>query len=55
MNAEVRSDIEALTDTVRRFALERIAPHAQAWDEAGEVPRALYREAAQLGLLGLGF
>ncbi|HEY0822586.1 MAG TPA: acyl-CoA dehydrogenase family protein [Ramlibacter sp.] len=55
MNEELRSDAAALVDTVRRFALERIAPDAQAWDEAGEVPRALYREAAQLGLLGLGY
>lgn len=55
MNEELRADIAALTGTVRRFALERIAPNAQAWDEAGEVPRALYGEAARLGLLGLGY
>lgn len=55
MNEELRADIAALTETVRRFALERIAPNAQAWDEAGEVPRALYGEAARLGLLGLGY
>jgi acyl-CoA dehydrogenase len=52
---ELQADLAALTDTVRRFALERIAPNAQAWDVAGEVPRGLYREAAQLGLLGLGY
>jgi len=55
MNEELRADIAALTEMVRRFALERIAPNAQAWDEAGEVPRALYGEAARLGLLGLGY
>jgi acyl-CoA dehydrogenase len=55
MNEELQADIEALVQTVRRFALERIAPNAQAWDDAGEVPLALYREAAQLGLLGLGY
>jgi len=55
MASELKADIAALTDTVRRFALERIAPNAQAWDVAGEVPRSLYREAAQLGLLGLGY
>lgn len=55
MTAELQADVAALTDTVRRFALERIAPNAQAWDVAGEVPRGLYREAAQLGLLGLGY
>jgi acyl-CoA dehydrogenase len=55
MNAELREDIAALTGTVKRFTLERIAPHVSAWDEAGEFPRELYREAAQLGLLGLGY
>ncbi|HSV53348.1 MAG TPA: acyl-CoA dehydrogenase family protein [Burkholderiaceae bacterium] len=55
MNAELQNDIEALTDTVKRFTLERIAPHVAQWDEAGEFPRALYREAAALGLLGLGY
>jgi acyl-CoA dehydrogenase len=54
MNVELKQDVEALTDTVRRFTLERIAPHVAAWDEAGEFPRELYREAAALGLLGLG-
>ena len=55
MNAELQSDIDALTDTVRRFTLERIAPNVPAWETAGEVPRELYREAASLGLLGLGY
>lgn len=55
MNAGLRSDIEALVDTVRRFTLERIAPRVPEWEQAGEVPRALHREAAQLGLLGLGY
>jgi acyl-CoA dehydrogenase len=55
MNAELQSDIAALEDSVRRFTLERIAPNVTAWDDAGEVPRALYREAAALGLLGLGY
>ena len=55
MNAELKQDVEALGDTVRRFTLERIAPHVNAWDEAGEFPRELYRETAALGLLGLGY
>ena len=55
VNADLRADIDALTGTVRRFALERIAPNADAWDKQGMVPRELYREAAGLGLLGLGY
>ena len=42
-------------DTVRAFVAREIAPQANAWDEAGSFPRQLYRQAAQLGLLGLGY
>jgi acyl-CoA dehydrogenase len=55
MSGEFQQDIDALTDTVRRFTLERIAPHVAQWEEAGEIPRVLYREAAAVGLLGLGY
>ena len=48
-------DRAALVDTVRRFATQAIAPHVTAWDEAGEFPRALHQQAAELGLLGLGY
>ena len=49
------ADIEALTDTVRRFAIEQVRPHLDAWEAACEIPRPLYRQAADLGLLGLGY
>lgn len=52
---ELRADRAALTDTVTRFARTEIAPHVDAWDAAGEFPRALYRRAGDLGLLGLGY
>ena len=48
-------DCTALADTVTRFARTEIAPHVDAWDAAGEFPRSLYRRAADLGLLGLGY
>jgi acyl-CoA dehydrogenase len=48
-------DRSALLDTVKRFATQAIAPHVNAWDEAGEVPRELLHQAAELGLLGLGY
>ena len=50
-----RAERELLASTVERFAREQIAPHVTAWDAAGEFPRALYRQAADLGLLGLGY
>ncbi|AMO23884.1 acyl-CoA dehydrogenase family protein [Ramlibacter solisilvae] len=55
MNADLKADLAALTDTVRRFTLERIVPNVDAWEKAGLVPRELHREAAALGLLGLGY
>jgi acyl-CoA dehydrogenase len=55
MDAELQADRAALADTVRRFAESEIAPHVQAWDDAGEFPRALYTRAAELGLLGLSY
>jgi acyl-CoA dehydrogenase len=47
--------VTAMADAVRRFAEREIAPHVTQWDEAGEFPRALYPQAAALGLLGLGY
>lgn len=49
------SDHEAFRDQLRRFVAKEITPHADAWDEAGEFPRELYRKAAEIGLLGLNF
>ncbi|MFN8542754.1 MAG: acyl-CoA dehydrogenase family protein [Candidatus Binatia bacterium] len=40
---------------IRRFAEAEIAPHAHAWEEAGEFPRELYRKAADGGLTGIGY
>ena len=45
----------ALREQIRRFAEAEIAPHAHAWEEAGEFPRELYGRAAEAGLLGLGY
>jgi acyl-CoA dehydrogenase len=46
---------EAFRAVVRRFVAKEIEPFASAWDEAEEFPRELYRKAAAIGLLGLGF
>ena len=53
--AEQRETLEALTDTLTRFAKREIEPYINAWDEAGEFPRSLYLRAAELGLLGMGY
>jgi len=44
-----------LREQARRFAQKEIAPHAHAWEEACEFPRALYATFAQAGLLGVGY
>jgi len=49
----VRRDL--FRDSVRAFVSAEIAPHVSAWDEAGTFPRDLYRRAAHIGLLGLGY
>ncbi|MBX3126554.1 MAG: acyl-CoA dehydrogenase family protein [Polyangiaceae bacterium] len=41
--------------TCRRFAEEKIAPFCYEWEEAGEFPRELYRDAARAGILGAGY
>jgi acyl-CoA dehydrogenase len=48
-------DLQSLQTTVARFARQAIAPHVSAWEEAGEIDRSLYTQAASLGLLGLGY
>lgn len=49
------AELDSLRDAVARFVAERIAPFVHEWDEAGAFPRSLYREAADVGLLGLGY
>ncbi len=46
---------EAFRQTVRRFVDREILAHVDAWDEAEEFPRELYRKASAAGLLQLGF
>jgi acyl-CoA dehydrogenase len=45
----------ALRAQVRRWAEREVAPHALAWEEAEEFPRALYARAAEAGVLGLSY
>jgi acyl-CoA dehydrogenase len=46
---------EAFRATLRRFVEQEITPFVDEWDEAGTFPRELYRKAAAVGLLGIGF
>ncbi|GAC47193.1 acyl-CoA dehydrogenase family protein [Gordonia aichiensis] len=44
----------ALRDTVRGFVERHVLPYQDEWEREGLIPRELHREAAKLGLFGLG-
>lgn len=48
-------ELSKIRDTARRFAEDHIKPHANEWEEAELFPRELYKRAASIGLLGVGF
>ncbi len=48
-------DAQLLTDAARRFIQTEVSAHLNEWEEAGEFPRSLYRRAADLGWLAMGY
>jgi acyl-CoA dehydrogenase len=46
---------EAFRDGVRAFVEREIAPNVATWDESETFPRTLYKRAAEVGLLGIGY
>ncbi len=55
MDFDLSEEQRLLRDTFARFSDERIAPRAAEIDEAGEIPRDLLRELADLGFYGLRY
>ncbi|MEM7669948.1 MAG: isovaleryl-CoA dehydrogenase [Pseudomonadota bacterium] len=53
INFSLGEEIEALRDTVHRFAQDRIAPIADEIDRTNNFPNALWQEMGALGLLGI--
>jgi isovaleryl-CoA dehydrogenase len=53
MSFGLGEDIEALRESVRRFAVDRIAPQAAEIDRSNNFPMPLWREMGDLGLLGI--
>src|SRR6266568_9648195 len=53
MNFDLSPEHELLRDTVRRFALERVAPVAEELDREKRFPYELVAELAELGLMGM--
>ncbi len=53
MNFDLQPEHELLRDTVRRFAIERVAPVAEELDRDKRFPYELVAELAELGLMGM--
>ncbi|HEY2542882.1 MAG TPA: acyl-CoA dehydrogenase family protein, partial [Gaiellaceae bacterium] len=53
MNFELTSEQQLLRDTVREFALTRVAPVAAELDRESRFPYELVAEMAELGLMGI--
>jgi acyl-CoA dehydrogenase len=45
----------AFRDQLRRFVAEEVRPNADAWEAAGEIPRAVFRRMGALGFLGVRY
>lgn len=46
---------EMFRKSVRKFVENEVKPHVEEWEEAGEVPRWLFKRCGELGYLGLKF
>ena len=53
MNFNLGEDIDALRETVRRFAADEIAPRAAEIDQSNEFPMDLWEKMGALGLHGI--
>jgi short-chain 2-methylacyl-CoA dehydrogenase len=53
MDLDLTAEQELVRDTVRQFALERVAPVAEELDREARFPYELVGELAELGLMGL--
>ena len=53
MHFELSEEQAAIFDMAYAFGQDNIAPHAQAWEKQGTIPKGLWPEIAQLGLGGI--
>ncbi len=52
-NAFVTDEIQAIYDQTLDFVAAEVAPHGDAWEDEGKVPRDVLRRMGALGMLGL--
>lgn len=50
---ELTDDQREIRDLAKRFADEKVAPHAAKWDREHTFPRELFAELGELGLMGV--
>ena len=55
MNFELTDEQRQLQATIREFAQQEIAPHAEAWDREHTFPLDVIRKLGSLGVMGLSF
>lgn len=55
MDLELTAEQRGLQQTIREFAREEIAPHAERWDREHCFPVDVIRKLGQLGVMGLSF
>ncbi|MHA3978682.1 acyl-CoA dehydrogenase family protein [Halovulum sp. GXIMD14794] len=53
MDFSLNEDSRAVFDMAHAFGQERIAPNAQAWEDAGTIPRDFLRAVGELGLASI--
>lgn len=53
MDFELPEELVALRDSARRFATERVAPHAQEWDRKEGFPDEMIRALGDQGFMGI--
>jgi acyl-CoA dehydrogenase len=51
MTLPYTDDHHALREAVRRFVAKEVEPHHAQWERDGQVPKTLWRQAGELGLL----
>jgi acyl-CoA dehydrogenase len=49
------TESEAFRISLRRWVDKSVIPNINSWEEKGQLPRSIYKEAAQLGVLAPGF
>ena len=55
LDLEKNEAVQMVRESAREFAEKRLKPTAQEYDEHEAIPRELYKEAADLGFLGVMF